>query len=91
MMSLKVFLHARAGVDSNLAVTSMEVEMNLFTKKAQNLIAKFGKNEDGVTAIEYALIAALIAVVIIAGATLLGTNLNAIFAALAGLIGSHTP
>lgn len=65
--------------------------MNLFTKKAQNFIAKFGRNEDGVTAIEYALIAALIAVVIIAGATLLGTNLNAIFAAIGTLIGTHTP
>lgn len=65
--------------------------MNLLTKKAQNFLTKFGKSEEGVTAIEYALIAALIAVVIIAGATLLGTNLNAIFTAIAGLIGQHTP
>lgn len=42
--------------------------------------------EWGVTAIEYGLIAALIAVVIIGGATLLGTNLNTLFENIAGKI-----
>ncbi|WP_409977553.1 MULTISPECIES: Flp family type IVb pilin [unclassified Bradyrhizobium] len=37
------------------------------------------KSESGVTAIEYGLLAALIAVVIIVGVTLIGTNLEAIF------------
>ena len=41
------------------------------------LLAKFVANEDGATAIEYGLIAALIAVVIITGLTSVGTNLNA--------------
>lgn len=36
-------------------------------------------NEKGVTAIEYGLIAALIAVVIITAVTLIGTNLSATF------------
>ena len=36
-------------------------------------------SESGVTAIEYGLLAALIAVVIIVGVTLIGTNLQAIF------------
>ena len=40
---------------------------------------QFARDEEGVTAIEYGLIAALIAVVIIAGVTLVGTNLNALF------------
>ena len=40
---------------------------------------RFLKDEDGVTAIEYGLIASLIAVVIIASATIVGTNLNDIF------------
>lgn len=44
----------------------------------------FASEEDGVTAIEYGLIAALIAVVIIAGVTLVGTSLNAIFGYVAG-------
>jgi pilus assembly protein Flp/PilA len=37
------------------------------------------KNESGVTAIEYALIAALIAVAAIAAFTLVGTNLSSTF------------
>ena len=46
-------------------------------KKLMNLI----KGEEGVTAIEYGLIAALIAVVIIGGVTLVGTSLNSKFTA----------
>ena len=42
-------------------------------------IKKFWKEEEGVTAIEYGLLAALIAVAIIAGATLLGNGLDSIF------------
>jgi pilus assembly protein Flp/PilA len=44
-----------------------------------SFIRKFAKNNKGATAIEYGLIAALIAVVIISGVTVLGTNLNAKF------------
>ncbi|MBO6639615.1 MAG: Flp family type IVb pilin [Roseitalea sp.] len=40
------------------------------------MFARFLKDESGATAIEYGLIAALIAVAIIAGATALGTELN---------------
>ena len=47
--------------------------------KLLKFIKNFGHEEDGVTAIEYGLIAALIAIVIIAGATLVGTNLNLLF------------
>jgi pilus assembly protein Flp/PilA len=43
------------------------------------LIQKFVRDEEGVTAIEYGLIAALIAVVIIAAVTIVGTQLNAVF------------
>ncbi|MDB5561665.1 MAG: Flp family type IVb pilin [Hyphomicrobiales bacterium] len=44
-----------------------------------NTIAKFAKDESGATAIEYGLIAALIAVGIIVAATTLGTNLSTLF------------
>lgn len=44
-----------------------------------NLIKNFIREEDGVTAIEYGLIAALIAVVIIAAVTIVGTQLRATF------------
>ena len=40
------------------------------------LIKKLGKSDSGVTAIEYALIAALIAIVIVASVTLVGTDLG---------------
>jgi len=40
---------------------------------------RFMRDEEGVTAIEYGLIASLIALAIIVGAGLLGDNLNALF------------
>jgi pilus assembly protein Flp/PilA len=45
-------------------------------------ILAFLKNESGATAIEYGLIAALIAVVIITGVTAVGTQLSATFTSL---------
>lgn len=54
--------------------------------KAMNFL----REEDGVTAIEYGLIAALIAVVIIAAVTLVGTNLTAIFNKVATALGVGT-
>ena len=42
-------------------------------------IRSFIRDEDGAAAIEYGLIAALIAIAIIVGATALGTNLNGLF------------
>ena len=47
------------------------------------LLSKFLKDEGGATAIEYGLIAALIAVVIITGVTAVGTNLSTTFGNLA--------
>ncbi|RYG53006.1 Flp family type IVb pilin [archaeon] len=49
-----------------------------------NLIKRFAKNESGATAIEYGLIAALIAVVIITAVSLVGTNLTGLFNRIAG-------
>jgi pilus assembly protein Flp/PilA len=45
----------------------------------KNLISRFVKNESGATAIEYGLIAGLIAVAIITAVGLVGTDVNAIF------------
>ena len=44
-----------------------------------NLISRFVRDESGATAIEYGLIAALIAVVIITGVTAVGSNLSTTF------------
>lgn len=49
-----------------------------------NLIKNFIREEDGVTAIEYGLIAALIAVVIIAAITVVGTQLKKTFSTIGG-------
>ena len=51
-----------------------------------NFITKFIREEDGVTAIEYGLIAALVGVVIIAGATTLGTSLSGLFTYIASCL-----
>jgi pilus assembly protein Flp/PilA len=47
-------------------------------------VSRFIRDEEGVTAIEYGLLASLIAVAIIVGAGLLGTNLNGLFNYIAG-------
>ena len=49
-----------------------------------NLASRFLSNESGVTAIEYGLIAALIAVVIIGSVATVGTNLSVTFSTVAG-------
>lgn len=51
------------------------------------MLTNFFRNDEGATAIEYGLIAALIAVVIIAAVTLIGTNLSNTFNTIATNIG----
>ena len=51
-----------------------------------NLFARFVRDESGATAIEYGLIAALIAVVIITALTSIGTNLTAKFNTIAAAL-----
>ncbi|SOC95049.1 pilus assembly protein Flp/PilA [Rhizobium sp. AN5] len=55
------------------------------------IFARFLKDESGATAIEYGLIAALISVAIIGGATTVGTKLNTVFTNLGTRIGNNTP
>lgn len=49
-------------------------------------LQRFYQEEEGVTAIEYGLIAALIAVVIIVAVTAVGQNLQVIFNTIAGAL-----
>ncbi|MBW0450739.1 Flp family type IVb pilin [bacterium M00.F.Ca.ET.228.01.1.1] len=49
-------------------------------------IDAFVRDEEGVTAIEYGLIATLIALAIITGVTAIGTNLEAKFMLIAGYL-----
>ena len=54
--------------------------------KMSNIFSRFLCDESGATAIEYGLIAALIAVVIITAVGLVGTNLSATFNSVAASI-----
>jgi pilus assembly protein Flp/PilA len=54
------------------------------------IFARFLKDESGATAIEYGLIAALISVAIITGASTLGNRINNTFANLAGRMQTAT-
>jgi pilus assembly protein Flp/PilA len=51
------------------------------------LFARFAKDEAGATAIEYGLIAALIAVVIIGALQMLGGNISTAFESIADAVG----
>lgn len=59
----------------------------MITKYMHNLVARFHEGREGVTALEYALIAALIAVVIIVSVALVGTKANTTFSNVA----AHMP
>lgn len=56
--------------------------------KITNFAQQFWADEEGATAIEYGLLAALIAVVIIAGVTLVGTSLDTTFKKIADCVAS---
>ncbi len=51
---------------------------------------RFFNEEDGVTAIEYGLLAALVGVAIITAAALLGTKIGGLFTAIANKLGGVT-
>jgi len=51
-----------------------------------NLFSRFVRDESGATAIEYGLIAALIAVVVIGAVTAVGTGLSTTFTTVSGKI-----
>ena len=57
-------------------------------KKLISGIQRFLRDEEGATAIEYGLIAALISVVIMAAVALIGTRLNTVFCAVANRLGT---
>lgn len=57
-------------------------------EKFANAVRRFVRDEEGVTAIEYGLIAALIAVVIIGSVRLVGTSLGGVFADIAEALGA---
>ena len=65
--------------------------MSVFSSAFQQLtvtIRAIFTNEKGATATEYSLLVGLIALVIVAGVTLFGGNLNTFFSNLAGSVGA---
>ncbi len=56
-------------------------------KNFSNAVKKFWADEDGASAIEYGLLASLIALAITVGAGALGTSLNGLFNTIAGRLG----
>ncbi|MFX1672599.1 Flp family type IVb pilin [Paraburkholderia sp. A2WS-5] len=50
------------------------------------LITKFAKSEEGVTALEYGLIAGVVALAVLVSATNLGTDLGLLFTAIANKV-----
>jgi pilus assembly protein Flp/PilA len=57
----------------------------------KSLFARFAKDESGATAIEYGLLATLIGIAIIAGASALGSQLSTTFSAIATKLSGYTP
>ena len=53
-------------------------------KTIKSAVQGFWSDEGGATAIEYALIAALVSVAVIAGASALGVNIGGLFTKIAG-------
>ncbi len=58
------------------------------TERAKAELRLLGSDRKGVTALEYGLLAGLIAVVIIGGATALGTSISGMFTAIATTLGN---
>lgn len=60
-------------------------------KNLKSALQGFWCDESGATAIEYALIAALISVAVIAGASALGVNIGGLFSKIAGCMLNPAP
>ena len=66
-------------LDPSFEIDSLEETMNSFTKK----IRRFLVSEDGPTAVEYAVMLALIVIVCLTAITAVGTNANSAFDSIA--------
>ena len=77
-------------MDERIKANLLMLDYRPLKGSTMNFIKNLIKEEDGVTAIEYALIASLIAGVIITAVSLLGGNISTMFTNLAGKI-NQTP
>jgi pilus assembly protein Flp/PilA len=74
------------GAKNNRRRSAIKLNAERGVPSMKTLFARFAKDESGTTAIEYGLLATLIGVAIIAGATFLGGKLNSMFNAVDGKI-----
>jgi len=56
----------------------------------KGLVVRLVRNDEGQDLIEYVLIGTLVSIAVVAGATLLGTNLDAWYNGLAGWVATQT-
>jgi pilus assembly protein Flp/PilA len=79
----------RLGESGRPSLPAIVARFTDFTRKniMTKFVSRFVKDESGATAIEYGLIAALIAVVIIGAVQLVGTNLSATFGKVSAKLG----
>lgn len=85
-MHVLVTALVRAIAQSPMFRREIEAGLSQNPTRRRNMekLRRFLKDEEGVSAIEYGLIAALIAVAIVTAVGLVGTNLNGIFNNIAG-------
>nr|WP_245413655.1 Flp family type IVb pilin [Mangrovicella endophytica] len=62
----------------------MKHGLDVWQKAGESRWASFRRSGSGATVIEYALIAGLISIAIVGGATTVGTNLTSVFDSIAG-------
>ena len=67
-----------------------QTTLNVALNSLQDKFSRLSKDESGATAVEYALIVGLIAIVIIVAVTLLGTNISNLFSHAACVVGGKT-
>jgi pilus assembly protein Flp/PilA len=78
-----------SGVSKSTRLEDLKIAQRLFGDQVMSkFVTRFLNDESGATAIEYGLIIALIAVVIVTAVTTLGTNVKAKFTAAATAVGS---
>jgi pilus assembly protein Flp/PilA len=81
----------RFGLSSTRNASNDAVKQQDVCKEpGMNIVARFANDESGATAIEYGLIAALIAVGIIAAASTLGGSLSSLFERISGKLNEGT-
>ena len=78
-MALPLFVASKEVYLRSIKLSKSIYYLKKGEEKMIKQFVKFLKDEDGVTSVEYAVMAALIALVVIAGATILGNNTNATF------------